>query len=896
MSIDWTRIGTLGVALLCLVQADAGRAAEIPASGPIACSTRQDEANINELKMPGGGNLKFTELKVLQDNVNVDNWQLCIREQKIQGRRTINNVECFELGEGLFEYYLGGALQGADGSDGPYAANTYLVRDFNLNPTEAEILFVDESGSALDYLRYCADACSADQYWQVDAACGLSVADIGANTQVLARYPEDGTGDWMSNREPGGPSGPTEGGTNNASAGTIDHILITHDGNALTCQPETVTVTACTNADCSATFPGNVQVTLAPSGWAGGNTQALVGGNANLSLQVTAPSTVTLDVTGSTPAFSGTVQCLNTATGTNSCQLTFYESGFLFDVPTLQGCVDSAPITLRAVRMDDSSQRCAPAFAGTRDVAFWTNYANPAAGTRQSVLTHNANEYELANGSPGIVVPVTFDASGEAVFTLRYADAGQLGLTARLEGIGDEAGLVMVGSDTFVSVPERLDIAVDDPNSSCPSADPGCSVFARAGETFAMKVRAVCADDITVMPDFELAGVTLMLTNVAPGIDDGTLGVGSFDFALADNGEHVIDTQRVSEVGVFNLSAAAPPGGYFGETVSGDTLSELGRFVPDRFSLLNSTLVNRSDLGCASAYTYLEENLQLGFELEALNVAGVRTRNYSGAFAKLALDPAPLDEMNYGVTAGDTNLTGRLWLVSVAGAFSEGLAQIETTVAVEKVATPEPPLSPVEFGIAPADSDGVRSTAYDLSLDGGAATHNKLGETQLRFGRAIVESAFGSEFLDLRVPFAIQYYVHDALGFSTNGDDSCTPLASLALADADGADSLTVGDGSGSGETCVQDMSTPGLSGAGCSAAATGAVRFRSPVDDGDHNLWLKAPNEAGSVDVVVSVPMWLQFDWDGDGAHDDAPANARATFGSYRGDDRVILWREVLQ
>jgi MSHA biogenesis protein MshQ len=39
-------------------------------------------------------------------------------------------------------------------------------------------------------------------------------------------------------------------------------------------------------------------------------------------------------------------------------------------------------------------------------------------------------------------------------------------------------------------------------------------------------------------------------------------------------------------------------------------------------------------------------------------------------------------------------------------------------------------------------------------------------------------------------------------------------------------------------------------------------------------------------------VPGYLQYDWDSNGS-DDNPTGI-ATFGIYRGDDRIIFWREL--
>lgn len=57
----------------------------------------------------------------------------------------------------------------------------------------------------------------------------------------------------------------------------------------------------------------------------------------------------------------------------------------------------------------------------------------------------------------------------------------------------------------------------------------------------------------------------------------------------------------------------------------------------------------------------------------------------------------------------------------------------------------------------------------------------------------------------------------------------------------------------------------------------------------------LEAPGSGnqGGIGVSYDAYNWLKYDWDSDGAHDDNPS-ALATFGIFRGDDRVIYWREI--
>ena len=57
----------------------------------------------------------------------------------------------------------------------------------------------------------------------------------------------------------------------------------------------------------------------------------------------------------------------------------------------------------------------------------------------------------------------------------------------------------------------------------------------------------------------------------------------------------------------------------------------------------------------------------------------------------------------------------------------------------------------------------------------------------------------------------------------------------------------------------------------------------------------LTAPGagNTGEVGVVYSTFEWLKFDWGNTRSYDQNPS-AIATFGLYRGNDRIISWREI--
>jgi len=643
----------------------------------------------------------------------------------------------------------------------------------------------------------------------------------------------------------------------------LHHIRIEHDGTALTCNPENITLRACANAVCDSEIGDTVVVGLTPTGWVGGDSQSIFSGNTVVQFRRTTPGLVTLGVSGSTPIATNPYECLNTSNASSSCDLTFYDSGFIYSIPSQTSCTTSANITVAAVRKDITTQQCIPAFANRNEsINFWSTYVSPASGSNQLTLNNGTTDFPLSTSTPGTAVSLNFDANGEAIISLNYPDAGQLTLNSSFSGTGAEADLIMNGATTFATIPAKFYVYSPDANSDCAAANLSCSRFTQAGQNFNLGARAACADD-RVTPNFQHNGISITHNLVAPvGGAPGTIGNSAFDMLVGDNGEHTITDQSVSEVGVFTYSAQLSSGtNYFGATTIGttalNTSVNIGRFYPSYFEV---TRIH----GCAAgAFTYSGQPFSV--TATAFNFLGANTQNYDGSLA-FAFDTTISDD------SGDTS--NFLNNVIIAGSFISGIgARNDVTYTFSSVSTP-----PTNLTLRAIDADSV-SSEFHLEES-----------TEIHSGRITIENAFGSELIDLSVPTTVQHY--EGTEFVNFSADVCSTM-SLTLTKVDGA--LNVGNGGAAGDTCIWDDA--GNSGTNnCSAAAVlpgpTLLQYDEPPSAADFNLYLKAPGAGftGNVDVSGNVDSWLRFDWNGTGPADPT---GRATFGIYRGDDRIIYWRE---
>ena len=835
------------------------------ASNPGTCRYGSFDGNDDYVALPGFPNLtdSFTITAWIKANVTNKDQRIFADDESNSGGFAFS---LGDLGDGRLRFFSRNVNPvSLDSAAVITAGSWYFVTAVHDANAETRQIYVNASPvtSASSYNNnWGSDNGTASIGGETDAAGGEAVSNwrFDGNIDEVRVYNKA-----LSQTEIATVMAETHNCTNVSS---LDHIEIQHDGSGLTCEPENVTIRTCADASCSTLYTGDVSISLSPTGWVGGDSQTISGGSATLQLRHTTAETVSLGISNSAPSANFSPQCLNSADASSSCDLTFYNSGFIYSIPTQISCAISAAITISAVRLDQTSQQCVPSFANRNEtINFWTRYVIPNLVTISNSVTLNngSNDYVLATSSPGTGVPLNFDANGQATVNISYPDAGQLSLNSSFTGTGAESGLTMLGATSYVTKPARFYVYIDptiDSNSACDPASTSCTKFKMAGELFqSLKVRAACADK-TITPNFAYSGdIGLTISPVSP-TGGAVVSLGAGSAKITSGGEVSVANQSISEVGVFIISAtatlAAP--GYLGETIIGDSnvnkSANIGRFYPAYFD------VDRVQ-GCSTDnFTYSGQPFTV--HITAFNALNNQTLNYTGSFVQ----PSTISNV------GDSSL------------FSNNIFDNSNVTNGYGTRTD------VTYTFAAKDTAKTDIILRVANNEVSSSGHSE-PTVNIRSGRLNIENAFGSELNDLAVPVSVQYF--DGNGYVTNTlDTSCTTI-SLNLSDPDTSDSLTNGTGSNAGQTCIWDDS--GKSGSSnCSATSLlpGPVseQFAEPPLAGNFNLWLKAPGAGytGNMDIIGNAPTWLLYNWTGSGLSNPS---GRASFGLFRGDDRIIYWRE---
>ncbi len=648
-------------------------------------------------------------------------------------------------------------------------------------------------------------------------------------------------------------------------ASSIDHYRVELSSDtALTCKPATVTIKACADSSCSSLYSGSSTVTMAANNGAVWSSIAAFTGSTSATLSKTSVGSTTISLTSANPSASNNVQCY--VAGINRpCSLTYVSSGLVWAFPptnistginTITANKTVSAITLQAVRQDDTTQHCAPAFSGTRTIQFSRNYVSPATGT----LAVQLNGSTITNNTS---LSLNFDSNAQASLSLSYADAGQLQLSALYSGsvANGDNGLTLQGTSTVVSTPAGFCVEAMNgasPQASC--ASNACPLYQRAGEDFSMRVRAMAwqADGETgtqlcsgnaVTPNFN--GTVNMTSTMADGGNNGVLGLSSLAIS---NGDSTFAHQTISEVGRFSFTTT---GSYFGLTLPNDTSAVYGRFAAYDFDVQITTLT-----AACTTFTYAGlsnktgQSFALAGTVTARNKQNNITTNYQGAYAKLNGGSVSFADF----IAGNPSALGDV-VAPHTLSFTSGVANFSPLTATYVLGAPQAPQN-VQLRAIATEGAGNDGTTGQSTLS---------SALEFRLGRLRLENAYGPEILPLTIPLRAEYF--DGSRYIVNTLDNCSDYVSTNA-------TLTLFNGNlSSTETGVTTPATQ-------TNLLNGLYNTTTP-------LQLTAPGlgNDGSAQLTLTVPTWLQFDWLNNNSAQDP--SSTVTFGRYRGSDRVIYWKE---
>jgi len=696
------------------------------------------------------------------------------------------------------------------------------------------------------------------------------------------------------------------------------HYELQVPSNSIACMASPVTIVACADnsSPCSNSFlaAGGTTASLSTTAGALANTTVTFnnGGVATTTLSYPAAingSGATVTLLNEQIAGLNARQCCRdgVCTFSNSCATTFSTAGLAFATTTalnsqllpnqVAGVTGSTPV-LRAVRTNTTTGACEARVTGTRAVQLAYECINPAACVSGQTLTLNNNQIQANNlGATTTYVSrnLTFDSNGNAAIPINYSDVGRILLRARLNipASGTEPAYTFSGvSNQFVVKPFTLAVIAVPGNTETTGSGNG---FLAAGELFTVQVEARNASGART-PNFgkesEYTAVAINLTEVTYP-NGGQLGDFSqtSGFSLTSTpGLIQNETLRWSDVGTIKLQPTLGDNDYLG---AGDlsvftTSFNIGRFYPSYFVMTASNVESN-----CSNFTYVGQLFPFNYRLEARNKMDALTVNYS---SPTYLTPASVElvaenandgvNLSTRVNAPTANWTNGVMELVVANRRAQFSRQTSTA--------PDGPFPSLQLGVRVKDElDNRRLQALDMNPDNntscsgiGCTAKTLSAPLNLRYGRLRLDDAFGPETANLPVNFSTEYWLGNR--FINNQDDSCTKILRSAITYP-------------AGNISVPANLTVALNGGATVGNYGSSTATEINFTSGNANHFFSAPGVGvtGSFDVKVDLTSypWLRFDWNQDGDYSDTTIpDAEFGFGSYRGHDRIIYWRERFQ
>jgi MSHA biogenesis protein MshQ len=705
----------------------------------------------------------------------------------------------------------------------------------------------------------------------------------------------------------------------------IDHYQVVHDGSGLTCAAETITIKACTNSyDGSCTLSNEaVTIDVKATGTSVVTNRVSFTGSGTASIPYTTAETVVLSLENPSITATNADVCNDNSAG--SCNLLFADAGFRFlygagssEVIANQEADGNFNDTLKIQAVENNNGVCIGIFTGNVAVNLAQENISPSGSLGASFqISASDNIAKYPNFSNNITL--NFGANSIATIpTPKYLDAGQIKLHASYSNenislLGASKNF-WVKPDHFVITAKSVGAAINGFNAESPTIH-------KAGKPFNLIVTAQNSDNNTTQ-NYQQGQIELKLTRFLPSLLDSAEGelvyasnkalfsaaAPSFVEVALTNftaGQSVFSNAKYSEVGIIKLDVRDANYAGQGLNVESEELI-IGRFIPDHFKqtvVSNGQLMSTCNVGNTDFFAYNGQKSEVTpnegtisylanpvVEITAYSADNSITQNYYQDSDGSSNDFMKLTNSGIKVTIpGVDNVSKGLDLnfLPMQGIIYNGeISQKNLNSADVDVGEPLGK-GILHYRLSSNDHfNYIRSSNalvgnfpanFDLSLD--SITDNEVSATTLndiqflsgvdiRFGRWKVENSSGPETSNLPQPMYAQYF-NEQNKFVTNTDDNCSVISS------ENNEVTQIGGSLNSSLFIVTQQSGYLQSG------------YSQLIE-------LEAPNVQGDFNIKYAVPSWLQYDWNNTGNYLQNPT-AVATFGVFRGNDRIISWREIV-
>ncbi len=553
---------------------------------------------------------------------------------------------------------------------------------------------------------------------------------------------------------------------------------------------------------------------------------------------------------------------------------------------------------------------------------------------------------DVGGGVPGAPIVINYSDVGKMRLHTRFDIPYGDNLNPQLATKSGSA--ITATSNQFIVRPFGFDIDFTDGRQNngtgdvSYAADHTGSLFKIAGQPFDTTISAVgweAGDDTNndgipdaganlannhVTPNFDqdsAAGgykVKLSITGTkVPGGINGVLSDDDFDAFASGLNTHTVTYNEVGVIDmradIVNTSNVVIP--YLGTSAIEGKVLNVGRFYPNVFAVSQRVLTGRADLSCTpnSTFTYMNEPFAVQFTLTAKGLTdsgNYTTVNYRGDYAKLdtyaELSLVAIDDL---AGASDVDYSTRLVNSSLpssfAGTWSNGILALSGNLVFQRQASaaPDGPFPDMQIAFKPVDNDGVTIDparvdvltglgVLNVDLDvfptePGTAAYALIAEHAFRYGRLIVNNAYGPETEDLALTFLVEYF--DGTQFVRNTLDNCSVVD---VADISFVGGTYTGD-LDPGETVLTSPDTVTF----LNGQTQGLQNVVSPTDS---PLETSAPGEgnSGTVNITLNLSAaglsYLGFEWDDQDNDYNEDPSAQLEFGQYRQHDRIINWQEI--